>query len=85
MKFEKFFKAVGTHGLIVKKSEVETWLVCAGVGMKIPEGVNNLGISQKPEEMFNAIINSPARLTILSASLRLISAIVSACITLITA
>lgn len=60
MKFEKFFKAVGTHGLIVKKSEVETWLVCAGVGMKIPEGVNNLGISQKPEEMFNAIINSPA-------------------------
>jgi hypothetical protein len=58
MKFEKFFKAVGTHGLIVKRSEVESWLVCGGVGMKIPDGVNNLGISQAPDAMFKAIIHS---------------------------
>lgn len=58
MKFEKFFKAVGTHGLIVKKSEVESWLVCGGIGMRIPEGVNNLGISQAPDQMFKAIVYS---------------------------
>lgn len=58
MKFEKFFKNVGTHGTIVKRNEVESWLVCGGVGMKIPVGVNNLGISQEPDRMFSAIINS---------------------------
>lgn len=58
MKFEKFFKSVGTHGLIVKKSEVESWLLCGGVGMLIPVGVNNLGISVEPEPLFKAIVNS---------------------------
>lgn len=58
MKFEKFFKSAGTHGLIVKKSEVETWLVCGGVGMKIPDGVNNLGVNKEPDEIFKAIVNS---------------------------
>lgn len=58
MKFEKFFKSVGTHGLIVKKSDVESWLLCAGVGMRIPVGVNNLGVSVDPEPLFTAIINS---------------------------
>ena len=58
MKFEKFFKSVGTHGLIVKKSEVESWLLCAGVGMRIPVGVNNLGVSVDPEPLFKAIVNS---------------------------
>ena len=58
MKFEKFFKSVGTHGLIVKKSEVESWLLCSGVGMRIPVGVNNLGISVDPEPLFTAIVNS---------------------------
>lgn len=58
MKFEKFFKSVGTHGLIVKKSEVESWLLCGGVGMKIPLGVNNLGVSVDPEPLFKAIVNS---------------------------
>lgn len=58
MKFEKFFKAVGTHGLIVKKSDTESWLVCDGVGMRIPRGVNNLGIASAPSEMFTAIVNS---------------------------
>lgn len=58
MKFEKFFKSVGTHGLIVKKSDVESWLLCGGVGMLIPVGVNNLGVSVDPEPLFNAIVNS---------------------------
>lgn len=58
MKFEKFFKSVGTHGLIVKKSDAESWLVCGGVGMRIPEGVNNLGVSQAPDRLFTAIVNS---------------------------
>lgn len=58
MKFEKFFKSAGTHGLIVKKSEVESWLVCDGVGMQIPTGVNNLGVSSEPTDIFKAIVNS---------------------------
>ena len=58
MKFEKFFKSVGTHGLIVKKSEAESWLLCNGVGMLIPTGVNNLGVSVDPEPLFRAIVNS---------------------------
>lgn len=58
MKFEKFFKSAGTHGLIVKRSESETWLLCGGVGMRIPEGVNNLGVSVNPEPLFNAIVSS---------------------------
>lgn len=31
MKFEKFFKSAGTHGLIVKENEVDSWLLCGGV------------------------------------------------------
>ena len=58
MKFEKFFKSVGTHGLIVKKSDNESWLLCNGVGMLIPLGVNNLGVSVDPEPLFRAIVNS---------------------------
>lgn len=56
MKFEKFFKSAGTHGLIVKKSEVETWLVCGDIGMRIPDGVNNLGVNKDPEGKANDII-----------------------------
>ena len=58
MKFEKFFKMAGTHGCIVKRSEAENWLVCGGVGMRIPEGVNNLGVSQDPDAVFTAIMHS---------------------------
>lgn len=58
MKFEKFFKKVGTHGIIVKRNDNESWLVCDGIGMKIPDGVNNLGVSQQPDDMFKAIVNS---------------------------
>lgn len=53
-----FFKSVGTHGLIVKKSEAESWLLCDGVGMKIPTGVNNLGVSSEPTDIFKAIVSS---------------------------
>ena len=60
MKFEKFFKSVGTHGLIVKASGGESWLLCDGVGMLIPAGVNNLGVSVEPEPVFNAIMHSDA-------------------------
>lgn len=58
MKFEKFFKKVGTHGVIVKRNDNESWLICGGVGMRIPEGVNNLGVNQKPDKLFTAIVNS---------------------------
>lgn len=58
MKFEKFFKNVGTHGEIVKRNDNESWLICGGIGMRIPEGVNNLGVSQAPGELFTAIMNS---------------------------
>ena len=58
MKFEKFFKSAGTHGLIVKKNDGDSWLLCAGVGMQIPVGVNNLGVSVDPEPLFRAIVNS---------------------------
>lgn len=42
MKFEKFLKSVGTHGVVISRSESEKWLVCGGVGMVIPAGVANL-------------------------------------------
>ena len=58
MKFEKFFKSVGTHGLIVKRNDAENWLVCGNAGMKIPRGVNNFGVSCEPEPIFKAIVNS---------------------------
>lgn len=58
MKFEKFFKSAGTHGLIVKANAVDSWLLCGGVGMLIPVGVNNLGVSVDPEPLFNAIVKS---------------------------
>ena len=58
MKFEKFFKSAGTHGLIVKANAVDSWLLCGGVGMLIPVGVNNLGVSVDPEPLFTAIVKS---------------------------
>ena len=42
MKLEKFFKAVGTHGQVVELVNGDKWLVCSGVGMKVPVGVVNL-------------------------------------------
>ena len=57
MKFEKFLKSVGTHGLIVDH-DGETWLLCGGVGMPIPTGVNALGATVSAEALFKAIVNS---------------------------
>jgi len=42
MKFEKFLKGVGTHGQILERANGDKWLICAGVGMKVPSGVINL-------------------------------------------
>ena len=42
MKFEKFLKQTGTHGTVIEINESEKWLVCDGVGMVIPRGVDNL-------------------------------------------
>ena len=42
MKFEKFLKQTGTHGTVIEINESEKWLVCGGVGMVIPHGVDNL-------------------------------------------
>ena len=41
MKFEKFLKQTGTHGTVIERNS-EKWLVCDGVGMVIPRGVDNL-------------------------------------------
>lgn len=58
MKFEKFFKNAGTHGLIVKINDNEKWLICDGVGMRIPDGVNNIGKEATPENMIKAIVHA---------------------------
>ena len=42
MKFEKFLKGCGTHGQILTRENGDKWLVCGGVGMKVPLGVKNL-------------------------------------------
>ena len=62
MKFEKFLKQVGTHGQILKRSNGDRWLICAGVGMKIPEGVNNLlgsgEVSEKVKNLVEGLIKA---------------------------
>lgn len=50
MKFEKFLKGCGTHGEVIERNEAEKWLVCGGVGMVIPHGVDNLLGSSKDRE-----------------------------------
>lgn len=65
MKFEKFFKSAGTHGAIVKRDN-ESWLICGGVGMRIPEGMNNLGVSRDPDQMFKAILAARTETDVLS-------------------
>lgn len=52
MKFEKFLKNVGAHGQILKRDNGDRWLICAGVGIKIPVGVENLlGSGEVPEKI----------------------------------
>ena len=57
MKFEKFLKEVGTHGTVIEVNEAEKWLVCGGVGMIIPMGVNNL-LGSKSDDRYTNIVNT---------------------------
>lgn len=62
MKFEKFLKRCGTHGLIVKRTNGDKWLICDGVGMKVPPGVVNLlgagEVSEETREIVEAIVTA---------------------------
>ena len=52
MKFEKFLKGCGTHGQILMRDNGDKWLVCGGVGMKVPRGVENLlGAGEEGEKV----------------------------------
>lgn len=52
MKFEKFLKSTGTHGQIFTRDNGDKWLICGGVGMKVPVGVVNLlGSGEVPEKV----------------------------------
>lgn len=55
MKFEKFLKEVGTNGTVVEVNEFEKWLVCGGVGMIIPNGVDNLLGSKSNDANINLV------------------------------
>lgn len=50
MKFEKFLKGCGTHGDVVTRENGEKWLVCGGVGMVIPKGVDTLLGGEWPKD-----------------------------------
>lgn len=62
MKFEKFLKSTGTHGQIFTRSNGEKWLICGGVGMRIPVGVENLlgsgEVSEKVKKIVEALIHA---------------------------
>lgn len=62
MKFEKFLKSTGTHGQIFTRDNGDRWLICAGVGMKVPVGVVNLlGSGEVPEKiktLVNGLVNA---------------------------
>jgi hypothetical protein len=59
MKFEKFLKQTGTHGTVIERSESEKWLVCDGVGMVIPRGVDNL-LGTPTNSEYVSIVNALA-------------------------
>ena len=42
MKFDKFLKNTGMMGQIYERENGDRWLMCGGVGMKIPVGAVNL-------------------------------------------
>lgn len=62
MKFEKFLKACGTHGQILERANGDKWLVCGGVGMRVPVGVNNLlgagEVGEKTKKIVEALIKA---------------------------
>ena len=58
MKFEKFLKSVGTYGEVVTINESdEKWLVCGGVGMVIPRGVDNL-LGKSTDNEYASIVHA---------------------------
>lgn len=62
MKFEKFLKGCGTHGSILTRDNGDKWLVCGGVGMKVPVGVVNLlgsgEVGEKTKDIVEALIKA---------------------------
>jgi len=62
MKFEKFLKGCGTHGQILERTNGDKWLICGGVGMKVPTGVLNLlgsgVIGDKTKTIIEAIVKA---------------------------
>lgn len=62
MKFEKFLKQTGTHGQIFTRGNGTRWLVCGGVGMKVPAGVVNLlgsgEVSEKVKTLVEGLVNA---------------------------
>lgn len=57
MKFEKFLKSTGIHGQIFTRDNGDRWLICAGVGMKVPVGVVNLMGSGEVPEKIKTLVN----------------------------
>lgn len=62
MKFEKFLKGCGTHGQILERANGDKWLVCGGVGMRVPVGVVNLlgsgEVGEKTKKILEAIVKA---------------------------
>lgn len=62
MKFEKFLKGCGTHGQILERANGDKWLICAGVGMRVPLGVINLlgsgAVGDKTKNIVEALIKA---------------------------
>lgn len=60
MKFEKFLKRCGTHGQIVKRDNGDKWLICDGVGMLVPAGVETLlgfgEVGEKTRRIVEALV-----------------------------
>lgn len=46
MKFEKFLKSVGTHGVIFTDADKDKWLFCSNVMMKLPSNVTVLSTTE---------------------------------------
>ena len=61
MKFVKFLKSCGTYGRVYERRNGDKWLICEGVGMKIPTGVMSLlGVDKVSDSIkkIEAIIGS---------------------------
>lgn len=62
MKFEKFLKGCGTHGQILTRENGDKWLICSGVGMKVPRGVENLlgsgEVGEKTKTLVEGIVKA---------------------------